>query len=266
MRITSTHNELVKYVRSLSRVHTRRMEQAYLVEGARLLREAIGTRQEPVLILYDPDALGRSTAGRDLLTDLLQWSSQAHEVAAHVLSSAAQTETPAGALAVIRQKPVAPLERHIDARFGLVLDGLSDPGNVGAILRTADAAALDFVALTPGSADPFNPKSVRAGMGAHFRLPIYPGIPWSELSESLPQTTWIGVEAEASASLYSASWPEHGGLVVGGEAHGLPQETRRHLHHSVRIPMRQGVESLNAAVAASIAIYAAMGPYLSVVL
>lgn len=226
------------------------------------MREAHLARQNPVLVMYDPETL-RTDSGRAFVRELEQWTTDLHEVTAHVLNAAAQTETPSGVLAVIRRPSPPPLETHESDGFAVVLDGMGDPGNVGTILRTADAAGVDFVALTPQSADPFNPKAVRAGMGAHFRLDIYAGVPLVELLQTLPGMQWVTIDAGSETDMYHFVWPVRCGLVIGGEAHGLSREARDNFDFSVRIPMRHGVESLNAAVAASIAIYAALGSRLS---
>jgi TrmH family RNA methyltransferase len=263
VRLTSTRNPVVKYVRSLERAQARRTEGVYLAEGVRLVGDALAHRQEAVLALYDPELLARTTAGSQLLAELHRWAERTYEVDERVLAAATQTDTPAGVLVVLRRQPPAPLSAHARDRFGVILDRLSDPGNAGTILRTADAAGVDFVVTLPDSVDLFAPKVVRAGMGAHFRLPVYPGIPWSELDAQLRDISLIALDARGDRSLYDFTWPQMTGLVVGSEAHGLSPDSEARVAHCVRIPMKGGVESLNAAVAASIVLYAALGPSIS---
>ena len=259
MLITSPRNPIVKYVRSLERSRVRQEEGVYLVEGIRLVREALDSRQHATLALYDPDALGRTPAGAALAPQLGRWAERCHEVDQHVLSVAAQTETPAGVLAVLRRPESDRLAGHAGDRLGLILDCLADPGNVGAILRTAAAAGVDYAVSLPGTVDLFAPKVVRAGMGAHFRLPLYPDISWQELAVALPDVPMIAIDAGGSDLVQDVSWPAQMSLVVGNEAHGLSTEAQERVTLRVRIPMRSGVESLNAAVAASIVIYVASG-------
>jgi TrmH family RNA methyltransferase len=154
----------------------------------------------------------------------------------------------------------APLASHGEDQLGIILDRLADPGNAGTILRTADAAGVGYVVSLPGTVDLFSPKVVRAGMGAHFRVPLYADMSSDDVGSALPNLTWITTDAHSGASIYNYTWPAHAALVIGSEAHGLSAEVESIAHHSIRIPMRPGVESLNAAVAAAITIYSALGP------
>jgi TrmH family RNA methyltransferase len=100
-------------------------------------------------------------------------------------------------------------------------------------------------------------------MGAHFRLPIYRAVPIVRLLAELPETSLVALDASAASTVYDYNWPGRTALVIGSEAHGLSPEVAESAAERVRIPMRSGVESLNAAVAASIALYAALGPEIS---
>ncbi|MGH2447650.1 MAG: TrmH family RNA methyltransferase [Chloroflexota bacterium] len=257
MQITSTRNPLVKYVRSLERTREREREGVFLAEGVRLVSEAVATEQQPTLVLYSADRLASSQRGEELMAALPEWASRLYEVSEPVLTAAAPTEHPAGILAVLRKTVPPPLNPSLG--FGLILDGLADPGNAGTILRTADAAGAGYAVTLPGSIDLYNPKVVRAGMGAHFRLPLYRDVPFVDLAAALPDVALVALEAAAPASVYTFAWPRHGALVVGSEARGLSPRVANAVRYHVRIPMRNGVESLNAAVAAAIALYSALG-------
>lgn len=262
MRISSTRNPLVQYVRSLERGQVRRREGVYLAEGVRLISEAIQTGQAAPLVLYDPEQLSQSDSGSLLLADLPRWADRAVEVDRRALEAAAMTETPAGVVAVLRLPEPGDLSGHRGHAFGVVLDGLADPGNAGTLLRTADAAGVDFVAAVAGSVELFAPKVVRAGMGAHFRVPLYQGVQWDELRDRLSGSTVVAASAREGASVYRYEWPASALLVIGSEARGLSREGDAAVEQWVHVPMRHGVESLNAAVAGSILIYAALGHFL----
>lgn len=264
MRITSTRNPVVRYIRSLERSQARREAGVFLAEGVRLVREAVSSDLPAALVLYDPDALSSTASGSSLLQTIPDWAERSYEADSRVLSAAGLTENPQGVLAVLSQPVAEPLSTHRNDRFGIVLDRLSDPGNAGTILRTAEAAGIDYVAALAGSVDLFAPKVVRAGMGAHFRLPLYTGIDMRDVQAALPDTALVGLDVAGEHELYTFSWPEKAALVVGGEASGLTPEVRCQVTHTVRIPMRPPVESLNAAVAAAIVVYTALGPYLAV--
>lgn len=258
-RISSPHNPLIKYVRSLERARVRREEGVYLAEGVRLVGEAMRTGQTASLVLYDPESLGRSEAGSTLAGAIPGWVAQCYEVDARTMRAAAQTETPAGVLAVLALPRQEPLASHRQDRFGLILDRLADPGNAGTILRTADAAGVDYVVTSPESVDLFAPKVVRAGMGAHFRLPLYWGMAWETIASTLAGVEIVVMDVVGGESVFHYRWSRRTALVVGSEAHGLSEEARARASARIHIPMRRGVESLNASVAASIAIYSARG-------
>jgi RNA methyltransferase, TrmH family len=263
VRLTSTHNPVVKYVRSLERAAVRREGGVYVAEGVRLVHEAISTQQMATVTLYDPETLARSPEGVSLVKALADWAAESYEVDPHVLKTAAQTEHPSGVVAVLKFPPTPPLENQREASFGVILDTVSDPGNAGTIARTALAAGAKYLASTPNSVDLFAPKVVRAGMGAHFRLPLYSGISWNELRSSLTETTFVAASANAQHSVYHFTWPSCAALVVGSEAHGLSPEGASSVQANVRIPMQPGVESLNASIAAGILIYAARSSILA---
>jgi TrmH family RNA methyltransferase len=167
-------------------------------------------------------------------------------------------------IAVLRMPAVQSLGAHAGARFGLILDGLSDPGNVGTILRTADAFGAAYVVALQDCVDLFSPKVVRAGMGAHFRLPLYEDVRIEDVQATLPSTTLVASSVGDGEALPHFAWPVHTGLVIGSEAHGLSADVEELVEKRVHIPMRRGVESLNAAVAASIIMFAALGESLNI--
>jgi RNA methyltransferase, TrmH family len=183
-----------------------------------------------------------------------------------VVARAADTQAPQGVVASVPADAVAPecvrARRRGRARpLVLLLDTLADPGNVGTLLRTALAADVDEVWLSPGSADPLAPKVVRAASGAHFHLPVRADLDWDEIAQRLagaPRVHQV-VLAEASAeTAYDAlDLTQRTVLIVGNEARGPSRETRRLATICVSIPMWNKVESLNAAVAASVILFEA---------
>jgi TrmH family RNA methyltransferase len=240
----------------------RREHGVFLVEGVRLVNEAVAAGWPASLALYDPDRLSRTAAGATLLEAIPGWAQRAFEVGERVLDQAAQTETPSGIVAVLSLPRPQSLAAHREDTFGVILDGIAEPGNAGAILRTADAAGVRYVAAVSGTVDLFGPKVVRAGMGAHFHLEIVREATWRDIADALAGTSLVATDARGEESVFDFEWPDRAVLVVGGEAHGISDEARRVVRHRIRIPMRETVESLNAGIAASIAIYAALGPAL----
>lgn len=246
--ITSTSNNLVKYVRSLqNQAHARRAENAFVVEGVRLVEEATAAGWPCRLVLYTAELGARGAA---LLPVFRAAGAQVEEVAPHVLKAASDTQTPQGLLAVLhiqKKRPPHPLA------FALILDQVRDPGNLGTILRTAAAAGVQAVFLAPGSADAYAPKVVRAAMGAHFRLPIQ-SLSWAEIGD-LVEHSRLHVylaDAEAGISYTRADFRLPLALVVGGEAEGASPFADRLATGRVHIPMPGGMESLNASIAAAL--------------
>jgi len=136
----------------------------------------------------------------------------------------------------------------------LILDKIRDPGNLGTLLRSAQAAGVDLVLIPPETSDPFAPKVVRSGMGAHFRLPILHA-DWNEIRARLGKTPVYLAETENAIPCWETDFKSALALVVGGEAEGASPEARELASQNVVIPMPGGMESLNAAVAGSVLMF-----------
>ncbi len=227
----------------------RRAEGLLIVEGRRLVAEAMRA-VVPEAIFYT-EHFAATEAGQALLarSHAPRW-----EVSPSVMRALADTQTPQGILALV---PIPRLPLPEGERFTLIPDRVRDPGNLGTILRTAWAAGVDEVLLPPGTADPTNPKVVRAAMGAHFHLP-WRRMGWEAIRERLQgATVWLA-EAGKGRPCDAVNWRGNVALIIGGEAEGAGEEGRAlagdHLTH---IPMRPGVESLNAAIATAVFLFAA---------
>ena len=244
--ITSRSNPLVTYVRKLNgRRAFRRGSNAFAAEGPKLLAEALrwGARVKAVM------------AAPGVPLPELPAGTRVAELPEQLLAYAADTETPQGIVFVCEGKPLAMPER-LEGRRWLVLDGVQDPGNVGTIWRSADAFGADGLLLCNGCADPWNPKTVRATMGAVFRLPVYEGT----LRDAAERLT------AASVPLYAAALREdtqdvrdvalgRAAVIIGSEGRGVSDEALSLCQKTVKIPMRARCESLNAAAAASVVLW-----------
>jgi TrmH family RNA methyltransferase len=250
--ITSTSNARVKWVRALNgQRKARYRESAFVVEGERLLQEAVQAGWPARLVLHtghlDPK-------GRGLINNLARLGAEVEEVSEHVMKACADTDSPSGLLAVLELQHL-PQPQTTD--LALVVDRLSDPGNLGTLLRTAWAAGAQVVYLTPGSVDPFNPKVVRGGMGAHFHLPILT-VDLNDL-EGLLQGLQIRLADAGGGQRYDrVDWTRPSALIIGGEAHGAQQAVAELADERVTIPMPGHSESLNAAVAAAVLLFEAV--------
>ena len=245
--ITSRANPQVKYVRRLiSDRRYRATERAFVVEGTRWLRELAAAGIAP-RALFATDEWLSSNEGRALAARL----GAPVPVTEEVLAGMSDTENAPGVLAVVDYRP-APWP--VAPTFLLILDGVSNPGNLGAILRAASAAGAQGVLLGPGCVDPTNPKVVRGSMGAILRLPLR-AADWPEIAELVAGLdVWLAAARDGVA--YSAvDWQRPAALLIGGEAHGAGPAAERLATGRITIPMRDATESLNAAVAAGILLF-----------
>lgn len=242
--ITSLKNPKVTAWKALKDRKGRRESGCFLVEGRKMVEEALASAFDVEAVLVQegvsfPDGL----------------TMPVYELPAHVLAAVCDTKTPQGIAAVVRMKEQSALGKHI-----VVLDGVQDPGNVGTIIRTADAAGLNGVLLSNQCADVFSPKVLRATMGSIFRMNLrttddLPGEltklrekGYSILSSQLDGTPFY--EREKVAEQFA--------LVIGNEGNGVSEQVQQTATHRVRLPMRGGAESLNAAIAAAIMMYELM--------
>lgn len=247
--ITSRGNERVKWVRRLMRQRSlRRRDLAFVVEGSHWLREADQADHPVRLILHReplPEDLGRIVSRfQDSGTDVFSVSEE-------VLLHCVDTKTPSGVLAVLDMIEPSPAQ---DASLTLVVDGLSDPGNMGTILRTAVAADVEQIMLLPNTVDPYNPKVLRAAVGAHLHVPILwadvPGLP-----SMLNGVRLIAAQARSGDPYDQVDWRPPVALVIGDEAHGIRAELLAQAGSSTHIPISDRSESLNAAIASAIILF-----------
>ncbi len=255
---TSTASDRVKAVRALHGRPGRRRAGAFLVEGPQAVQAALTSgraRVREVIVDDGPTAARFADAGRAAGVRVTRTT-------AEVVAAMAETEHPQGVLAVCDLLPIPDLAA---AMRGLgpvvVLDAVADPGNVGTVIRSAAAVGAAAVVLTPGCVDVHNGKVVRATAGALFDLPVVAGI---DVDQALTAARAAGrrvvvTAGEATDDLFSAAaagrvdartcW------IIGSEAHGVGPSARAGADTAIRIPMAEGPQSLNAAVAAAVVLY-----------
>lgn len=250
--ITSPTNSRVKHVKSLHSQKGRQQAQYFIVEGLRLIEEALRAGNVPALMFYTPH-LQESARGQALLALTSGASWQPTPVSDRVMHAMATTRTPQGVLAVF---PWLALPWPEQPTLLLILDRLQDPGNLGSTLRAAEAAGVDGVLLSPGTVDVYNPKVMRGGMGAHFRLPCRAAA-WPDIAQATRGLqVWLA-EVRGGRPYCQVDWSLPSALVIGGEAEGASAEAQQLTGQRVSIPMPGRAESLNAAVAAGIILFEA---------
>lgn len=233
----------------MGRSRERHEANAFVVEGVRLVEEAVNAGWKFQFALYTD---GLSDRGRSLLNKLFSSQIDTEEVAGDLLQKLSDTETPQGILAVLDYSDL-PLPESLD--FVLIPDQVRDPGNLGTLLRSAAATGVQAVLLPPETTDPFAPKVLRSGMGAHFRLPIC-SMQWDEIEQVSKSASLQMLIADMDgASCWETDLRQPLALIVGGEAEGVSEDARRLSNGKISIPMAGNVESLNAGVAGSVLMF-----------
>jgi len=251
--ITSSQNPKLKLVRALlGRPKERREAGAFIAEGVRLVEEAANAHWPFRFIIYD-DSL--SERGKLLVKNLESHGIEVEEVSQSLMIPLSETENPQGILAVLNDSRI-PIPDSPD--FILVPDQIRDPGNLGTLLRSAAAAGADAVLLPPETTDAFAPKVVRAGMGAHFRLPIH-AMTWEEIRQVCKAAGLRVFLAEMKGKpCWEVDLRQPLALVIGGEAGGASEAARKLARQKIGIPMMGKMESLNAGVAGSVLMFEAV--------
>jgi TrmH family RNA methyltransferase len=249
--ISSSHNPRLQRVRALlEKKKQRDEERAFIGEGIRLVEEGLAAGWQAELALFTDQLSDR---GREVLQKLKAGSAEIWQVEPRLFETVSDTETPQGLLVVFKQRPAA-LPEKLD--FLLIADTLRDPGNLGTLLRSAAAAGVQAALLSPGSTDAFSPKVLRAGMGAHFRLPMQ-NLDWLAIGAVCRENGLQVLVAESSGGkpCWEVDLRRPLALLVGSEAEGASPEGQALAGESIHIPMPGKSESLNAAVAASILMF-----------
>jgi TrmH family RNA methyltransferase len=271
-QITSPANPRITKVQTLHTTRGRKKSGLFLMEGLNLLEVLLDAWIFPQEIYYAPALLQRTTKGKALLQRLLYTTdldpASLIEVNERVIEAIGETQTSQGVVCVLPISELAP--ERIRPRRGsgqrpalLILDNLSDPGNIGTILRTALAADVDSVLSTPDCVDFYSPKVLRAAAGAHLLLPVATDQSWEEIAQRVrhhcgEQARVLLAEAGSEQMYYQQDLTQPFALIIGNEAHGPSQAARALATQTVSIPLAAGVESLNAAMATGIILFEAV--------
>ena len=268
-KITSRQNPLVKRFR---RVRAGTEHHLLFLEGVRLIEDAIkaGVRFESIAFTSALEATDRGLALMDTLQNV---PCRGAHVSPQVMEGIADTESPQGVAAII-SRPHFEVEDVFEARPQLVViaDQLQDPGNLGSLIRTAEAAGATGLITTRYTVDPFNHKALRASMGGALRLPVAIGVPAREVAELCnergvkliasraarpePRNTIEDAALLETVRTYTdVDFNRPIGLILGREASGVSEDVASHADEFIHIPMAEGVESLNVAAAGAIILY-----------
>lgn len=236
MILTSKNNPLIKETISLKEKKFRKEKKCFLVEGAKMASECRKSGLEIERVFVSESYRGEA-------------DDSAIRVSDEVFARLSDEKTPQGILCVVKipEKPLCPPRESC-----LFLDGISDPGNMGAIIRTANAAGYRELYLAECT-DPYSPKSVRASMSGIFFVNLYTG-ERKEILSALAGVPILAADMDGE-NIFSFSPPAKYVLAIGNEANGISEEVFKAAEYTIKIPMQASQESLNAAVSAGIAMY-----------
>lgn len=237
--ITSKQNQTVKLIRSLNDKKFRDELGLYVVSGVKLVREAIYSSHEVVSVL----------ATEKLFEEFSKLFNEVETVSNEIMDYVSNEVTPQGVIAIVKKPCLAPTVENATC---VLLDGVSDPGNVGAIIRSMAGAGYNHAFITPDSADPFSPKSVRASMSGIFKINV--SVVEREKALDFIKVPLIVADMNGK-NVFEFDAPKEFCLVIGNEGRGISPEIRECANFALAIPMQNDMESLNASVSAGILMY-----------
>ncbi len=259
IEISSQNNPLIKEIKTLYRKKGRVKNKAFIIEGIKMIEEAIDNSYPVKNIIYT-DQLFKTKDGEKFFEKIKELDNTIY-VPNNIFKEISDTENPQGVLGIAKFEYENLGEKYKKERlFLLFLDEVQDPGNMGTIIRTADAFNADGIIITEGCVDPYNPKVVRATMGSIFRVPIYYT---SDGIQDLKKIKAMDIQLystslEGSIPTYEADFSKGFVLIIGNESKGVRKEIFSLSDKLIKIPMPGKAESLNAGVAASIIMYEVM--------
>ena len=251
--ISSKDNEIIKKIKSLKEKKYRDLENSYIIEGIKLVKEAISEGSKIKKIVICEECLESGEIDKDTLYEITKFD--VIYVTEKVFKLITDVKTPQGIIAVIEKNNIS---SKIDYSEDIIiaLDGVQDPGNLGTILRTVDSANLKQIILSSNSADPYNPKVVRSTMGAIFRVNIIEVNSLKDTLEEIKRNNFkvMVTSLDTKNSIYDVDYNKKA-IIIGNEANGVSKEIQAIADEKVKIPMLGKTESLNASVATGIMIY-----------
>lgn len=256
MEITGLQNPVVKAAAELKQKKYRQQQGLFLAEGLRTVEEAV--RYGAVQSIFYTAIEDERT--RAVLEEAASKQVKLICVSEAVLKKIADTETPQGVIAVCEMGKFSVEDLLATGQMLLVLDRVGDPGNIGTMLRTADAAGLGGLVLLKGSADIYAPKTVRASMGSLFHVPVVSGVSETEFVSSARKAGYelLVTCLDGADNLYKADLRGRLAFVMGNEANGVTESLLEAADKRVFIPMQGRAESLNVAMAAGVVMFEAL--------
>ena len=255
--ISSKDNEIVKSVKKLKEKKYRDLENAYIVEGIKMVREAIEEKALIRQIIICDDCEKSDSIPKELMYEIAKY--ECTYVTSKIFKYISEVQTPQGVLAVVeKNNDVNNIESAINYNEDIIvaLDDIQDPGNLGTILRTVDSVGLTQILVSKGTADCYNPKVVRSSMGAIYRVKVIECEDLLEMLKEVKKNKFkvLVTSLGESKNIYEMKYNKKV-LVIGNEANGVEERILNIADEKIKIPMLGRTESLNAAVATGIVLY-----------
>ena len=251
MIIKSKDNELIKHLKKLKEKKYRDKYEEFIVEGYKIVEEAISENVKIVKIV-----VSESFEKSSLYEKFVDYSDIICTIADNLFESISNVVNNQGVLAIIKKEKLE--EKNIDynSNFHLILNGIQDPGNIGTIIRTADSLNIKQIIVSRGTVEVYNPKIVRSTMGAIFRVKI---IESANILDTIERLKEHGIKVYATdlytnESIYSVDF-DNSAVVIGNEARGVEEAVKNVCDKKIKIPMLGKTESLNASVATGVILY-----------
>ncbi len=257
--ITSKDNSAVKYLRSLSDPKQRKKEQAFPIEGIKMVEEALRSRTGIKMVVATPSLVQHH--GKSILNLAQNYPTDILWISDKLMDTVAETMTPQPVMAVIQMKEHFEHELFAHgSKLIVICHQLQDPGNLGTIIRTAEAVGAAGVAITQNTVDPYNAKTVRASMGSILRVPVVRIADVSAFTKKCRQEGFqtIAMALGGSKTHFDLDLIKPTAVVVGQEGAGLPENILDKVDHRVRIPMVETIDSLNVATSTAVFLYEVM--------
>lgn len=256
MVITSKDNEYVKHIKKLKEKKYREEYKEFIVEGIKMVQEAIEENAKIKTIIICDDCKVQSSISNELMYEIAKYNCV--YVAEKIFSTMSDVINPQGIMAIIEKPENKETEIDFSKDTFLLLDNIQDPGNMGTILRTADSLNMDQIIISKGSSDIYNPKVVRSTMGAIYRIKV---VEVENLARTVKEfkkhrINVYATDLKTDKSIYDVSYKK-AAIVIGNEANGVSEEVLQEASDRIKIPMIGKTESLNAAVATSVILYEA---------
>lgn len=252
-RISSKDNEFIKHVKKLKDKKYREQSNEYVIEGIKLVEEAINEKAKIKQIVICEECTKTQEISKKLMYEIASFD--CIYVTENVFNNITEVKNPQGILAVIERKN-SENEINYNEDIIVALDGIQDPGNLGTILRTVDSIGLKQILVSKETADVYNPKVVRSTMGAIFRVKV---IECEDLEKTLKEIKKhkyeiVVTSLQTNESIYDIEYNKKV-IVIGNEANGVSKEIQEMADKKVKIPMLGKTESLNASVATGVVLY-----------